>query len=164
MKIPDTPTSPSLISLNGLCGREAPCCLPLPQERSTVRAGLLLFPFYTQWGTVDAERKVSPSEKPQLLKGPLCVAWSWSDYVSIFYFLGALSSFVSISLSIVSVCLFVFVSGVANAGSCVGPQNKQAILLVATDDLCGFPCWEPAEYKIDNFYSRPDVHNWIRKG
>ena len=28
IKIPDPPTSPSLITLNGFCGRKAPCFLP----------------------------------------------------------------------------------------------------------------------------------------
>ena len=30
VKIPDPPTSPSLISLNGFSGRKAPCFLPQP--------------------------------------------------------------------------------------------------------------------------------------
>ena len=33
MKIPDPPTSPSLISLRGVCGRKAPCFL-LPRQRN----------------------------------------------------------------------------------------------------------------------------------
>ena len=31
-KIPDPPTSPSLIRLNGFCGRKSPCFLPEPQD------------------------------------------------------------------------------------------------------------------------------------
>ena len=38
MKIPDPPTSPSLISLNGFCGRKAPCFLlmyvSVPRQRN----------------------------------------------------------------------------------------------------------------------------------
>ena len=37
------------------------------------------------------------------------------------------------------------VLAVANAGSCVGPQNK-----ISHPAGCGFPCWVPAEYKYFN--------------
>ena len=41
-KIPDSPTSPSLISLNGFCERKAPCFLPRPSRENFCQAYVLV--------------------------------------------------------------------------------------------------------------------------
>ena len=104
------------------------------------------FTLVPQWEAADAEIKV-PFVANTKLKGSLFKTWSRSVYCQTCYaywhgFLPCLLlPFRSIHLHFFPKPLPIFsVLAVANAGSCVGPQNE-----IGHPAECRFQCWVPAE-------------------
>ena len=83
IKIPDPYTSPSLKSLNGFCGRKAPC---FHKADPTLSAGLLVRLFNQVW----SKEKVPEAWKKEIIvklpkKGDLrqCSNWRGIDLLSV---------------------------------------------------------------------------------
>ena len=110
---------------------------------------LLLLDRIPQWGTADAVIKVPFDENTELKHSPF-KAWSRSVYshTCFAYCQGFLPClflpFQSIHKHLFQILSDFFpVLAVADAGSCVGPQNK-----IGHPAGCRFPCWVPTEYKL----------------